>query len=72
MLAVIYSAIRSAFTGIGFWLPQIIKNTGVSDPLDVGLLSAIPYGFAAVAIVIFGRSSDRANERHSLANNRPE
>src|SRR5260370_12782047 len=41
----------------------MIKNTGVSDTLDVGFLSAIRYGFAAVAIVIFGRSSDRANDR---------
>lgn len=63
VLAVIYFCNSLGLYGIGFWLPQIIKNTGVSDPLDVGLLSAIPYGFAAVAMVIFGRSSDRANER---------
>jgi D-galactonate transporter len=62
VLAVIYFCNSLGLYGIGFWLPQIIKNTGVSDPLDVGLLSAIPYGFAAVAMVIFGRSSDRANE----------
>ena len=63
VLSLIYFCNSLGLYGIGFWLPQIIKNTGVSDPLDVGLLSAIPYGFAAVAMVIFGRSSDRANER---------
>src|ERR1700733_2468232 len=63
VLSLIYFCNSLGLYGIGFWLPQIIKNTGISDPLDVGLLSAIPYGFAAVAMVIFGRSSDRANER---------
>jgi D-galactonate transporter len=63
MLSLIYFCNSLGLYGIGFWLPQIIKNTGINDPLDVGLLSAIPYGFAAVAMVIVGRSSDRANER---------
>ena len=63
VLSLIYFCNSLGLYGIGFWLPQIIKNTGVSDPLDVGLLSAIPYGFAAVAMVVLGRSSDRANER---------
>jgi D-galactonate transporter len=63
VLSFIYFCNSLGLYGIGFWLPQIIKNTGVSDPLDVGLLSAIPYGFAAVAMVVFGRSSDRADER---------
>jgi MFS family permease len=63
VLSFIYFCNSLGLYGIGFWLPQIIKNTGVSDPLDVGLLSAIPYGFAAVAMVVYGRSSDRSNER---------
>ena len=63
VLSLIYFCNSLGLYGIGFWLPQIIKNTGINDPLDVGLLSAIPYGFAAVAMVVFGRSSDRANER---------
>lgn len=63
VLSLIYFCNSLGLYGIGFWLPQIIKNSGISDPLDVGLLSAIPYGFAAVAMVVLGRSSDRANER---------
>ena len=63
VLSLIYFCNSLGLYGISFWLPQIIKNTGVNDPLDVGLLSAIPYGFAAVAMVILGRSSDRGNER---------
>jgi MFS-type transporter involved in bile tolerance (Atg22 family) len=41
----------------------LIKNTGINDPLYVGLLTAIPYGFGAIAMVLFGRSSDHSGER---------
>ena len=51
--------------GTGFWIPQLIKNTGVKDPLYVGPLTAIPYGFGAVAMVVLGRSSDRSGERRA-------
>jgi D-galactonate transporter len=47
----------------GFWIPQLIKNTGINDPLYVGLLTAIPNGFGAIAMVLFGRNSDRSGER---------
>jgi nitrate/nitrite transporter NarK len=63
ILSLIYFCNSLGLYGIGFWLPQIIKNTGVNDPLEVGLLSAIPYGFAAVAMVVLGHSSDRNHER---------
>ena len=46
-----------------FWIPQLIKNTGINDPLYVGLLTAIPNGFGAIAMVLFGRNSDRLGER---------
>jgi len=47
----------------GFWIPQLIKNTGINDPLYVGLLTAIPNLFGAIAMVLFGRNSDRSGER---------
>jgi D-galactonate transporter len=49
--------------GIGFWLPSIIKATGIEGPLHVGLLTMIPYGAAIVAMVLVSRSSDRSGER---------
>jgi D-galactonate transporter len=49
--------------GIVFWLPTIIKATGVERPLQVGLLTMIPYGAAAVVMNLAGRSSDRSGER---------
>ena len=48
---------------IGFWLPQVIKDTGITDPLHVGLLSAIPYSVAVVVMIAVSASSDRTLER---------
>lgn len=63
LFSAIYFCISMGIYGIGFWLPQIIKNTGVKDPFGIGLLTAIPYGCAAVIMVLVGRSSDRRRER---------
>ena len=63
LFALIYFCISMGLYGISFWLPQIIKNTGVTDPLNVGLLTAIPYGCAAIAMNLMSRSSDLRGER---------
>jgi MFS family permease len=65
LFSVIYFCSAMGLYGTGFWIPQLIKNTGVTDPSYVGLLTAIPYGFGAVAMVILGRSSDRSGERRA-------
>ena len=49
--------------GVGFWLPTLIKGAGVSDPLQIGLLTMLPYGAAAAAMIAVGRMSDAARER---------
>ena len=63
VLCACYFGIIMGLYGIGFWMPSLIKASGVTDVLDVGLLTMIPYGFAAVAMVMIGRSSDRTKER---------
>ena len=49
--------------GVGFWLPTLIKGSGVTEPLVIGLLTILPYAAAAIAMVVVGRSSDRFRER---------
>ncbi len=49
--------------GLSFWLPTIIKDSGVTDPLHVGLLSAVPYSGALGTMFLVGRSCDRTRER---------
>jgi len=49
--------------GIGFWLPQTLKNASGAGEFTIGLLSAIPSAAGAIAMVIVGRNSDRTGER---------
>ena len=63
LLAGLYFCFIMGLYGVSFWLPQLIKGLGVSDLKTIGLLSAIPYGVAAVAMVLVGRSSDALQER---------
>jgi sugar phosphate permease len=63
LLALVYFLFVMGLYGVSFWLPQLIKNSGVKDVFDIGLLTAIPYGSAAVAMVLAARHSDRSGER---------
>jgi ACS family tartrate transporter-like MFS transporter len=39
--------------GIGFWMPQVIQTFGLA-PLEIGFLTAVPYLFASIAMVLWG------------------
>jgi D-galactonate transporter len=59
----IYFFYTMGLYGVSFWLPTLIKSSGVSDPLNIGLLTAIPYAAGALAMVLVSQSSDRSGER---------
>jgi D-galactonate transporter len=63
LLSAIYFFFTMGLYGVSFWLPSLVKASGVSNPLHVGLLSAVPYAAAAITMVLIGRSSDRHGER---------
>ena len=63
LLALIYFSFIMGLYGVSFWLPQLIKATGVKDVLDIGLLTMIPYGAAVALMIALGRSSDSTGER---------
>jgi D-galactonate transporter len=63
LLSMIYFLFVFSLYGISFWLPTIIKATGVKDALDIGLLSALPWAAGVVAMVLVARSADRRGER---------
>lgn len=48
---------------VAFYSPTIIHNAGVSSVLQVGLLSAVPSAVGIVAMLYWGRHSDRRAER---------
>ncbi|MBV9829291.1 MAG: MFS transporter [Alphaproteobacteria bacterium] len=63
LLAFAKFCVLLAFFGITLWLPQIIKGMGNLTNFETGVVTAIPYIFAAVASIYIGRSSDRTGER---------
>ncbi len=63
LLAALYFCLVMGLYGIAFWLPQLIRTMGVEDARRIGVLSAVPYGVAAVMMVLVGRSSDARGER---------
>ena len=62
LLAFVYFAIVSGLYGVTFWLPTIIKELGVADPLQVGLIGAVPWAFGIVAMYLMARSADLRHE----------
>ncbi|MGB4345088.1 MAG: MFS transporter [Burkholderiaceae bacterium] len=63
LLGLAYFCIASAIYVISFWLPTLIKQRGVSDPLQIGWLTAIPYTVAIFTMVYCNISADRTRER---------
>ena len=52
-----------AIYGVVLWLPQIVKSIGDLSNLQTGLVSAIPFIFAAIGLIVIARNSDRTGER---------
>ncbi len=63
LLALIFFSFNVGYYGISFWLPSIIKTSGISDDLQIGLLAALPYVFGALFMIWNSRHSDLKQER---------
>jgi MFS family permease len=62
-MCLIYFCFVMGQYALTFWMPTLIKATGVVGNLQIGLFSAIPFGCAIVAMNLFGRSADARRER---------
>ena len=63
LLALNYFGIVTASLGMLFFIPQIIKSLGNLSNMQVGWLTMIPYICGGIALVAWGRVSDKMNER---------
>ena len=63
MLGLVYFSIQMGVYAINFWLPSIIKALGFNSATTIGWLSALPYLFAGIFMVVVGRSADARRER---------
>ena len=64
LLALNYLGIVTASLGMLFFIPQIIKSLGTdTSDMTAILLTMIPYVCGGISLVVWGRISDRMNER---------
>ena len=63
VLAAGWATVPLCGTLLNYWTPTIIKQAGVSNVLEIGFLSALPYIVGAVAMLAIARSSDVSLER---------
>lgn len=64
LLAAVQFGFTAGSYGVQIWLPQIIKAHQFSDWI-VGMLSAIPYLVASVAMIVWAASVDRSGRKIS-------
>jgi sugar phosphate permease len=68
LMCAIYFGIVMGSYGLGFWMPQLIKDAITKDPLKIGWITVIPWGFATLAMIAMGHHSDiRAERRWHIA-----
>ncbi|WP_424630611.1 MFS transporter [Bradyrhizobium sp. SYSU BS000235] len=61
-LGFVYFGLLAGLYGIQFWLPQIVKGFGLTN-IQIGFVSAVPFAFGTLAMLLWGRRSDKAKER---------
>jgi MFS family permease len=63
ILGLIDACIMIGVYATSFWLPSMLHDTGVRDPLSIGLWMVVPNAAAVASMLWCGRSSDRMRER---------
>ncbi len=63
LMCLIYFCFVMGQYGITFWLPTLVKASGVVGNFNIGLVSAIPFICAMLAMIVIGHSADRHRER---------
>ncbi|WP_321796049.1 MFS transporter [Caballeronia sp. J97] len=63
ILGLVDACIMIGVYATSFWLPSILHDTGVRDPMTIGLWMILPNAAAVCGMLWCGRSSDRTGER---------
>ncbi|MFS8054985.1 MFS transporter [Rhizobium sp. BR 317] len=63
LMSLIYFCFVLGQYGLNFWMPTLVKASGVVGNFNVGLVSAIPYICTFITMLVLGRSSDHFRER---------
>jgi len=62
VMSLVYAGAAGASTSLALWMPQMVKSFGLTN-FQTGLVNSVPFGIAAIWMILWGRSSDRSGER---------
>jgi MFS family permease len=62
IMALVYAGASGASTSLALWMPQFVKSFGLTN-WETGLVNAVPFGIAALWMILWGRNSDATGER---------
>ena len=65
-LSLVYFGVVASLYGLSFFLPQIVKQFGVSTQQN-SFISAVPFVIGVVATLLWGRLSDQTGNRKGMA-----
>lgn len=63
ILGFMYMCLGIGFFGVTLWLPQVVRQLSGLTSVQTSFVSAIPFLFAVISMVLVGRHSDRTGER---------
>jgi MFS family permease len=63
LMCLIYFCFVMGQYALTFWMPTLVKSTGIKSEITIGVLSAIPFIAALIAMNLFGYSADKRRER---------
>jgi MFS family permease len=63
MVALVWFLTQIAAFGMNFWIPHIVRDSGFTNRVVIGLITAIPYLCGAVAMLVVGSIADRIGNR---------
>src|SRR5262245_36935746 len=66
LLCLLYFLMNVGGYGYELWLPSIIKSFSNISPTTIGVINAIPYFTAGVAMILSARYSDKTGERRGV------
>lgn len=59
----IYFAVMLGINANNFWIPNLIKTSGIETETTVGLLTSLCWGLSCIFMILTGMSADHYNER---------
>lgn len=66
LLGLVYFLVQIASYGMNFWMPQLIRSSGVQDATTIGYLTAIPYLCGGIGMLVAGWIGDRTGDRRLI------